>query len=269
MNEQELKKALQEQTFELYKTANKMYDRIFTLPEVSFKLTGMCAGMFCCKSNRLTNEIKKAVIKYNLEFSMVNQAEAFDTVIHEVAHHINRILHGRYVQSHGASWWRVYRDLGGKQNKHTYSKDCVMPASYYRKRPFIYSCKCQTFDMTTRMHNSMQGGSIRICNACRGPLVFKSASSLALPERMAAKTISKESTSSLQELLMPRSKTAPFQSSEVTLERLAAKEKGYIWYWTGRPCKHGHVSSRNASNGICRECWNTLKHDKTLMDKEL
>ena len=37
-------------------------------------------------------------------------------------------------------------------------------------------------------------------------------------------------------------------------ERSLAMANGDIAYFTGRPCKNGHVSDRQTSNGVCREC---------------
>jgi len=36
-----------------------------------------------------------------------------------------------------------------------------------------------------------------------------------------------------------------------------AKEKGYLYYFTGKPCKHGHTSERMVKGGVCKECKNT------------
>ncbi len=36
--------------------------------------------------------------------------------------------------------------------------------------------------------------------------------------------------------------------------REEAKAKGLKHYFTGKPCKHGHVSRRFTSNGICTSC---------------
>lgn len=35
-----------------------------------------------------------------------------------------------------------------------------------------------------------------------------------------------------------------------------AIKKGYIFYFTGKPCKHGHLSERLVKGGSCRECKN-------------
>lgn len=37
-------------------------------------------------------------------------------------------------------------------------------------------------------------------------------------------------------------------------ERLAAKNAGHTHYYTGRPCKHGHVAKRFTSSGYCTAC---------------
>jgi len=37
-------------------------------------------------------------------------------------------------------------------------------------------------------------------------------------------------------------------------ERAAAKAAGELTYFTGRPCKHGHVAQRQTGSGTCLEC---------------
>lgn len=38
------------------------------------------------------------------------------------------------------------------------------------------------------------------------------------------------------------------------IERPEARRQGLIRYFTGRPCKMGHISERQVSNGNCCEC---------------
>lgn len=38
--------------------------------------------------------------------------------------------------------------------------------------------------------------------------------------------------------------------------RREAKEKGFKTYFTGQPCKHGHVTYRYTQSGTCAECIN-------------
>lgn len=39
-----------------------------------------------------------------------------------------------------------------------------------------------------------------------------------------------------------------------TISRAEAKAQGLSRYFTGIPCKHGHIAPRNMSNGGCSEC---------------
>lgn len=50
-------------------------------------------------------------------------------------------------------------------------------------------------------------------------------------------------------------------------ERAAALEAGLTQYFTGRPCKHGHVAMRSSSSGTCVEC--AKKHQKKNLEKRL
>ncbi len=36
--------------------------------------------------------------------------------------------------------------------------------------------------------------------------------------------------------------------------RASARDAGLKWYFTGRPCKHGHLDIRQVANGVCRSC---------------
>lgn len=33
-----------------------------------------------------------------------------------------------------------------------------------------------------------------------------------------------------------------------------ARAQGLRWYFTGKPCKYGHIAERGVSHGVCREC---------------
>lgn len=51
------------------------------------------------------------------------------------------------------------------------------------------------------------------------------------------------------------------------MERPEARDKGFIHYYTGRPCKNGHLSKRYTSTGDCLEC-KDIRDVKKLKDKE-
>ena len=42
--------------------------------------------------------------------------------------------------------------------------------------------------------------------------------------------------------------------------RAEAKACGAVSYFTGKPCKHGHISQRQTSNGVCEECRLVIYH---------
>ena len=41
-----------------------------------------------------------------------------------------------------------------------------------------------------------------------------------------------------------------------------AKQKGLIFYFTGKPCKHNHISERLVKGGSCRACKNLTSEKK-------
>src|SRR6056300_409537 len=43
------------------------------------------------------------------------------------------------------------------------------------------------------------------------------------------------------------------------ITRKQAKEQGLKHYFTGKPCKHGHVRERHTSSGSCLECRRLLQ----------
>ncbi len=40
----------------------------------------------------------------------------------------------------------------------------------------------------------------------------------------------------------------------VVISKQEAKEKNLLYYYTGKPCKHGHLSERFVNGGACKEC---------------
>lgn len=54
----------------------------------------------------------------------------------------------------------------------------------------------------------------------------------------------------------------PDQAMKI-ISRADAKAQGLTRYYTGKPCKHGHVSERQASDGGCMEC--RRLHQKAYM----
>jgi hypothetical protein len=47
-------------------------------------------------------------------------------------------------------------------------------------------------------------------------------------------------------------------------ERAAAKEAGHTVYFTGRPCKYGHIAIRGTASGTCLECAKRLQKNTAI-----
>jgi hypothetical protein len=51
------------------------------------------------------------------------------------------------------------------------------------------------------------------------------------------------------------------------ISRAQARAIGQVWYFTGEPCAHGHVSKRNTCNWECRECLNVARREKRALNR--
>ena len=54
---------------------------------------------------------------------------------------------------------------------------------------------------------------------------------------------------------------------EIISKKVAA-EKGYIYYYTGKPCKNGHLDYRMIKGGACRTCKNNHARQHRINNKE-
>lgn len=52
------------------------------------------------------------------------------------------------------------------------------------------------------------------------------------------------------------------------IDRKTAKAKGLVRYFTGRPCKHGHIAERQTSNGVCCECAKSISKAYSAKNRE-
>lgn len=61
------------------------------------------------------------------------------------------------------------------------------------------------------------------------------------------------------------------QFDDIPTSRKAALAAGQTRYFTGKPCKHGHIALRQAANGTCLECVALVKpeRDKEYRSKNL
>lgn len=102
--------------------------------------------------------------------------QMIDTIAHEMAHIVAGYFGDR---GHGKEWKRISTELGsdGKRiydgistNREIHGS---MAVEYMKRRPFVYSCGCQEFRLTSVRHKRIQvRGSYLACKTCHNPLVF-------------------------------------------------------------------------------------------------
>jgi predicted SprT family Zn-dependent metalloprotease len=125
-------------------------------------------------SNRMTTAMGNAkgcnatgyLIKLSTKlFTRANEEEQRETVIHEVCHVVDRFVNkGR--MSHGEGWKVAMRHTGLEPRR------CHKVTTLVKR--FIYACPNDCFDykLSTRMHNSINKGDLRICIKCRRDISF-------------------------------------------------------------------------------------------------
>lgn len=141
------------------------------LPELDlrFNLKGTTAAQFCRDTPEQQEgtwffRINKTLLRANLESFLL------DTIPHEVAHYVTRFIWGGKVRSHGKEWQSVMSDCFKVAATRCHNMD----VSKVRRAPYIYGCACpgRTFQLTVRLHNSIQRGRRRRCKVCQGCLAF-------------------------------------------------------------------------------------------------
>lgn len=59
-----------------------------------------------------------------------------------------------------------------------------------------------------------------------------------------------------------------YLSTPNTISQKEASNQGLLYYFTGKPCKHGHISYRMVKGGVCRECKNILGKKNREINKD-
>jgi len=107
---------------------------------------------------------------YNIEFSVEAIGLEWDdmvneTIPHEVAHIVDRFIHGR-SNNHNKVWKVIFRSLGGVKLKSTHNY-AVTKARKTTK--ILYRATCGTeIWLTKRMHSQVQQGQVRVIRRTDG-----------------------------------------------------------------------------------------------------
>jgi SprT protein len=154
----ELVKRVEDKILDTMLIAEKIFNRSFELPALSFDLnSGRIAGQAFCY---------RWLIKINPKFLSLDSDHVINvTVPHEVAHLICHKMYPHAKQHHGPDWRSIMIRFGLRPNTYHTMR---LPESM----PHTYICSCQKFHLSNLLHKRMQNGSRRICNKCRKELVY-------------------------------------------------------------------------------------------------
>ena len=135
-----------------------MYGIDFKLPTITFKLKGRRGGYAMAYKN---------LIAINDEMLHRN-GDAFikDVPGHEAAHIITRKIYPFAVDSHGAEWAAVMRNVAYQEPKRCHNFLVITKNEYF--------CKCtDTIYISTTIHNRILKNKSYSCKKCRTPIKWK------------------------------------------------------------------------------------------------
>lgn len=154
---------------------NEKYNSDVPIPPVHFKVKGRVAGYHYFD---LFGHVESSELGFNLDIMKLNYDEfVFQTVGHEVAHHICFVLFGnQYTKggrriSHGDSWKMIMSRLGLDVKRcHNYQ----LPEKTVKKRRlFEYTCECDSYNLGIKRHNKVQRGKgSYYCKKCKADLSY-------------------------------------------------------------------------------------------------
>lgn len=152
----DLVRQAEDKVLETYLRAEQIFQRTFELPAIEWGQRGTCAGRASWRQNQISlNPVL-----------LIENRDAFirEIVPHEVAHLINRALHGPAVKPHGREWQSVMVALGLSPTRcHKFD---VSNARVRTERRHTYRCKCTSHSVSQRVINRILRGAIYRCCHC-------------------------------------------------------------------------------------------------------
>lgn len=150
---------------------NEIFHTNMRMPHVDFSLKGKVGGYYYSKGHK---------VKVNMVLFAENYEDYLDTTIpHEVAHSLQRHLHGhinyrngRRIMPHGQEWKRIMIAFN-KSPKVTHNYDVENATQRTVPREFVYRCGCRTHNFTIIRHRRSQRsqGGYR-CRRCGQSLKY-------------------------------------------------------------------------------------------------
>ncbi|MCU7798048.1 MAG: SprT-like domain-containing protein [Candidatus Thiodiazotropha sp. (ex Semelilucina semeliformis)] len=164
MDSNQLEQLVLDKTRTLIASAENQYHIRLVAPEIRFDLRGKAAGMVVFNPRS-----SKSLIRYNAQMLNENgQDFIHQTVPHEVAHLVARVLHGVKIRPHGREWKSIMNEFGAKPKRcHNFSTQSIPTR---RMRYFPYRCSCSNHQLSAIRHRRTLSGVIYLCRACGSPL---------------------------------------------------------------------------------------------------
>lgn len=113
-------------------------------------------------------------LEFNRQIIEREGIEEFEnTITHEIAHAIQKIIYPRAKQAHGPEFKKIHIVLGGNgKTHHSYDVKGLRKRAIQRH---VYICGCTSHKVATPTHNKIQktNGAGFLCKLCRGELTYK------------------------------------------------------------------------------------------------
>jgi len=152
---------IEDKILETFIKAQGIYNMSFEIPKLEYNLTGFCAGQAWIDR-----------LRFNMELCKTNESDFIaQTVPHEVAHYISRIMFGSYGMGHKKYWKDIMRALGCEPRRcHSYDCSTVVRKRRTVKR-YPFSCDCNGYYMLSSIKANRYGSyTCRKCHSHLKPL---------------------------------------------------------------------------------------------------
>ncbi|QDJ13298.1 SprT family protein [Mergibacter septicus] len=156
-----LKRQVQQRLKTCLKIAEQYFQRDFLLPQVSYQVRGLKAGVAY---------LQQWQIRLNPLLLLENPTDFIQQVVpHELAHLIVYACYGN-VRPHGKEWKFVMEQLFHLKSDVYHQFDITN----VQGKTFAYSCHCQTHYLSLRRHNRViRQQAIYHCKQCNSQLQYQ------------------------------------------------------------------------------------------------
>lgn len=136
---------------------------------IAFFDTGVKAGS--CYTYIVNGVLLDAKLSFNTKLYERNKETFINTILHEIAHLIQRIYIPNAKQAHGPEWRNICSVIGcNGKTYHNYECNDLFKKKIKRH---VYSCPSTTHILSTTLHNRVLNGKKYFCVCCKQQIQFK------------------------------------------------------------------------------------------------